>query len=164
MGIEGNNVSCLLDTGSQVTTVPRSFHQQYLLTHEIKPLFELLEVEGANGQSVPYLEYIGLNVVFPQESLGVKAEVPTLALIVRDVPTASQSLVLIGTNTLDVLYETYYDTTTDMQPSTSHGYKAVLKILELRHKQSRDGSRGLVTMHGKDPQLIPAGNSKVLLP
>lgn len=73
-----------------------------------------------------------MSVVFPKEFFGFEAEVPTLALVVPDVRAASQSLVLIGTNTLDVLYETYLDVTLDMQPPTSNGYKAVLKILELR--------------------------------
>lgn len=29
----GDDVSCLLDTGSQVTTVSQSYHQQHLSTH-----------------------------------------------------------------------------------------------------------------------------------
>lgn len=94
----------LIRKGSQVTTIPHSFHQQHLSTHQIKPFYELLEVEGANGQSVPYLGYIKLSVVFPKEFLGVEAEVPTLALVVPDVHTTSQPQVLIGTNTLNVLY------------------------------------------------------------
>ena len=39
---------------------------------------------------------------------------PTLALVVEDLCAASQALVLIGTNTLDV-YETYY-TSPEMNP------------------------------------------------
>lgn len=73
-----------------------------------------------------------------------------------------QSLRLIGTNTLDVLYETYAETTTDVRPLTSHGYNAVLKVLELRHQQDRNGSMGWVTMHGKDSHLVPAGQMVVL--
>ncbi|CAI5692272.1 unnamed protein product [Oreochromis niloticus] len=160
--VNGHTVSCLLDTGSQVTTVPESYYRQHLSSHEIKPLFELLEVEGANGQSVPYLGYIELHVTFPKEFLGIEAEVPTLALVVPDVRTASQSLVLIGTNTLDVLYELYSDACHELQLNLPYGYRAVLKVLESRHKQSKDSSLGLVTMHNKQPQLIPAGQTVVL--
>lgn len=74
-------LSSLMDTGSQVTTVPQSFHQQHHPEHEIKPLFNFLEVQGANGQCVPYLGYIELNVTLPKEFLGVEIGVPTLALV-----------------------------------------------------------------------------------
>lgn len=36
--IEGEDVSCLLDTGSQVTTVPHSFYQSHLSKHHSKNL------------------------------------------------------------------------------------------------------------------------------
>lgn len=48
IGIKGMNFNCLFDTGSQVTTVPHSFYNTYLSVHEIKPLNNLLEIEGAN--------------------------------------------------------------------------------------------------------------------
>ncbi len=90
------------DTGSQVTTIPLSFYQDYLSNHPMKSLESLLEVEGANGQSVPYLGYVELTLTFPKEFLGVKAEVTTLALVVPDVMHVPQ--VLVGTNSLDALY------------------------------------------------------------
>lgn len=160
--VEGSPTASLLDTGSQVTTVPQSFYQQYLSEHEIKPLFDLLEVQGANGQCVPYLGYIELNVTFPKEFLGVEIEVPTLALVVPDVHAFSDSLMLIGTNTLDVLYEMYCEMASETQQPTAHGYKAVLKVLELRQRQSKDGNLGLVKMYGQGPQLVPAGQTMVL--
>lgn len=111
--VEGRPITSLMDTGSQVTTVPQSFYQQHLSEYEIKPLFDLLEVQGANGQCVPYLGYIELNVTFPKEFLGMEIEVPTLALVVPDVHAVSDSLVLIGTNMLDVLYEMYSETVSE---------------------------------------------------
>ena len=162
MEVEGNSTTSLLDTGSQVTTVPQSFYQQHLSENEIKPLSDLLEVHGANGQCVPYLGYIELNITFPKEFLGVEIEVPTLALVVPDVSTFSDSLMLIGTNTLDVLYETYRETAPRKQQSTAYGFKAVLKVLELRQRQSKGGNFGPVKMHGKGSQLVPAGQTVVL--
>lgn len=137
MEVEGRSTTSLLDTGSQVTTVPQSFYQQHLSEHEIKPLFDLLEVQGANGQCVPYLGYIELNITFPKEFLGVEIEMPTLALVVPDVRTESYSPLLIGTNTLDVLYEMYSETASETQQPTAYGYRAVLKVLELRQKQGK---------------------------
>ncbi len=56
--IAGIECHCLLDTGSQVTTVPWSFYQAWLTNQPIEPLNHLLEVSGANGQPVPYKGYI----------------------------------------------------------------------------------------------------------
>lgn len=158
--IKGEQVNCLLDTGSQVTTVPHSFYEQHLAEQEIKPLHDLLEVEGANGQSVPYLGYIEMTVVFPPALLGVSIEVHTLALVVPDVQANSQSLVLIGTNTMDVLYNIYSDMSTDYQPAP-YGYQAVIKVLELRRRQATDGC-GVVKLQGKSPEVIPAGKTVVI--
>ena len=159
--INGKQVNCLLDTGSQVTTVPHSFYEQHLAEQEIKPLHDLLEVEGANGQSVPYLGYIEMTVVFPQTLLGVSIEVPTLALVVPDVKATSQSLVLIGTNTMDVLYDTFSEgESTSYQPAY-YGYQAVIKVLELRRRQA-SYSHGMVKLHGKNSEVIPTGMTVVI--
>lgn len=47
--MEGNCDSCIMDTGSQVTTVPESFYNQNMPQHEIRAILELLEVKEANG-------------------------------------------------------------------------------------------------------------------
>lgn len=65
-----------------MTTIPSSFHKAHLADYPVKPLNALLEVEGANGQSVPYLGYVELTLTFPKEFLGVEAEIDTLALVV----------------------------------------------------------------------------------
>jgi len=100
--------NCLLDTGSQVTTVPESFYKQNLPSRDIKALHGLLEVEGAAGQPVPYLCYIEMLMTFPKDFLEVDIEIPTLALV-PDAHPHGQSLVSIGTNTTDTLYERYLD-------------------------------------------------------
>lgn len=43
-------------------------------------LNDLLEVEGANGQSVPDLGYDETTIRFPKSVFGADIEVPTLAL------------------------------------------------------------------------------------
>ncbi len=98
-------VNFLLDTGSQDTTIPLSFHKMYLSHHPMQSLESLLEVEGANGQPVPYLGYVEVTLMFPKEFLGTDAEVTMLALVVPDLINVPQ--VLIGTNTLDAVYSNY---------------------------------------------------------
>lgn len=124
ISISGKEVGCLLDTGSQVTTVPQSFYEAHLSNHPLKSLENLLEVEGANGQAVPYLGYIELALKFPKKFVGVEVEVPTLALVVPDLKSMSQ--VLVGTNSLDVLNGHCIRENQSNPCSSLHGYQAVL--------------------------------------
>ena len=73
---------------------------------------DILEVEGANGEPVPYAGYVEISVKFPKEFIASEPEVQTLALIVPDVRSNSSVPVLIGTNTLDPLYGEYCDDNT----------------------------------------------------
>lgn len=160
--IAGSECNCILDSGSQVTTVSESFHKNNFPDKDIKPLHDLLEIEGAAGQSVPYLGYIDMTVTFPKDFLEVDIEIPTLALVVPDVHPDSQTPVLIGTNTLDVLYEQYQDLKSPDYLPGPYGLKAVLYTLQLRHKQNKDGKVGLVTLLGKNAAIIPSSHTVVL--
>lgn len=99
--------------------------------------------------------------VFPQALLGVPIEVPTLALVVPNVRSNLQSFVLIGTNTMDVLYDKYSDDgSTDYQPA-HYGYQAVIKVLELQRRQA-NYNYGMVKLQGKNPEVILAGKTVVI--
>lgn len=159
--IAGVTCDCLLDTGSQVTTVTQSFYNQNLADQQIRSLNNLLEVESANGQNVPYLGYVEVTITFPKDFVGVSMEVPTLALVIPDFLSAFQPSVLIGTNTLDELYKDF----SQQKPhyfSPSYGYKQILKTLEQRQRQCVEGNIGLVRLAEKQSQVIPAGQSTVL--
>lgn len=81
--VSGVECNCLLDTGSQVTTVSTSFYNNHLSEHPIQPV-DGLDVEGASGATVPYLGYIPLVLKFPKEFVETEPEVATLALVVPD--------------------------------------------------------------------------------
>lgn len=157
--VEGTPVNCLLDTGSQVTTIPFSFYHNHLSKHPMKSL-ESLMVEGANGQSVPYLGYVELTLTFPTEFLGVETEVTTLALVVPDLMHVSQ--VLVGTNSLDALYANHAQEGAGNLKPAFNGYRAVLKILDVRHKQMSTEVLGCVTLEGTTPKVVSAGSVAVL--
>lgn len=160
--INDHTCNSLLDSGSQVTTVSQSFYEEYLSHLPVHSLNDLLEVEGANGQSVPYLGYIEITITFPKSSIGADIEVPTLALIVPNVSSNSPSL-LIGTNTLDTLYEQYeQNPNLGDQHSLSYGYKILLKTLATRKKCSFDLSLGEVRLHSTECETIGARQTKVL--
>ncbi len=64
--IEGVRARALVDSGSMVSTISVDFHNQLSPCPEIHQLQELdLQVEGANGQEVPYLGYIDVKVGVP---------------------------------------------------------------------------------------------------
>lgn len=156
--IEGHKANCLLDTGSQVTTIPLSFFQTHLSHYSLKSLDDLLDVElqveGANGEAVPYLGYVELNLTFPEKFLGIETEVPTLVLVVPDVSSVPQ--ILIGTNSLDVLYSSYVEEHDRRPQSSLSGYKVVLKILEVRKQQASTGALGLIKAQNNTRQVVPA--------
>lgn len=161
VNIAGVMCDCLLDTGSQVTTITKSFYTDNLCGQQIHSLQNLLEVEGANGQNVPYLGYVELAIIFPKDFVGVDTKILTLALIVPDLPSTSQPSVLIGTNTLDSLYKDFSQQETRYF-FPSYGYKQVLKTLELRQKQNLEGNVGLVRLSENHSRVIPAGQSEIL--
>lgn len=103
--IDGTPCECLLDSGSQVTTVSESFYDSYLKSHSLLSVDDLLEIEGARGQVLSYLGYYQLSIEFPKEIAGRTAEVHTLALVVLDCKTNFEISALVGTNSLDALYK-----------------------------------------------------------
>lgn len=103
--IGGIQHECLIDSGSQVTTISKSFHDTYLPSHPICPLDNIIEVEGAAGQRVAYIGYIEVDILFPEIFTGRPKTISTLALIVPDSNASVQVSLLIGTNSLDILFE-----------------------------------------------------------
>lgn len=144
-----------------MTTVSQSFYNLHLSDHTIHPVSDILEIEGANGQSVPYTGYVQVNLQFPKEFIASEPEIETLALIVQDVRSNSDIPVLIGTNTLDSLYEQFWDDSSPLD-NPYCGYQQVLKTLQLRHKQNSDGRLGFVKLRGREQEVIPAGQKVVL--
>lgn len=98
--------------------------------------------------------------MFPDGFLGTEVEVPTLALVVPDVKDMSQ--ILIGTNSLDVLYSSYLAKNESRPHSTLPGYRVVLQILEVRRWQAGTGASGWVKMKGNAPEVVPEGGTVVL--
>lgn len=91
---------CLLDTGSQVTCISQSFYQQRLSHRKLHLISDILEVEGAAGQLVPYLGYIKVDVKFRKEECGTNATITTLALVCPDQTYSTKTPLLVGTNVL----------------------------------------------------------------
>lgn len=160
--IEGKLCSCLLDTGSQVTTISKSYHEQTLPELSIIPLENLLEVEAANGQVVPYLGYVEMRVKFPEDFLGSTVEVSTLALVIPDTSGTAQPKVLIGTNTLDLAYGKHLEANNTVCKFIPFGYKAVVRTIEYRRNQRVNSNVGVVRLPTTDAAIVPAGQNLVM--
>lgn len=92
----GVEVLCLLDTGSQVSTISESFFRQHLGGDDEDMLTTAgwLKLTAANGLDIPYLGYLELEV----ETMGRK--IPNCGfLVVKDPPTVLHPVsCIIGMN------------------------------------------------------------------
>lgn len=161
--IDGVHSVCLLDSGSQVTTVSETFHKLHLPARPIQSVAKLLDIEGAGGQQVPYLGYIELNLCFPKEITGRPEEVNTLALIVPDCRSNQEIPVLIGTNVLDVLYEAF---TSYKESDTSVRHCDSIPVIQTMFNRikvdKRSGKTGKVKLLSRKCVAVPAGEKAVL--
>ena len=105
MTIEIEQVTCLalLDTGATVSTISANFYDQNLSHIEIHPLDEVLHIECADGQNMPYLGYISVSI----KSYGAPHHVleECLFLIVPNSNYNARVPVLIGTNIISRLID-----------------------------------------------------------
>jgi len=95
-----NDIPCtaLIDTGSQVTTLSESFWNCQLVNCPIQPLDDIIEVEGAGGQKVPFLGFIEVSISFPQNVNGILETMNAVVLIVPDTRFNLKTPLLVGTN------------------------------------------------------------------
>lgn len=99
-----------------------------------------------------------MTVTFPCVFLGAETDV-TLALVVPDV-RPGQAPVLIGMNTLEPLCGQHTASEFSHFQPMAQGYRAVLKLLQLRYQQGCSDSK--VRLASKPPVSIPAGHTTVL--
>ncbi len=138
-----------------MTTVTASFIKTHLSEHPIHP-FKALDVEGANGQNVPYLGYVPITLKFPKEFVEAEPEISTQALVVPDRRSNCDLPVLTGTNAVDTLYEEHCSDKTPNELSSIYGYRQIICVLKLRNKVNSTGRIGLATLKCKEKQVLPA--------
>ena len=61
--MDGREVSALVDSGAQVSTISALFCEELGL--EVQPLGQLLELEGTGGAAIPYLRFVEVNLQIP---------------------------------------------------------------------------------------------------
>lgn len=110
--IGGVTVSCLLDTGSQVSTITEGFFREHLLGEDEDMLSTsgCLKLTAANGLDIPHLGYLELEV----ETMGMT--IPECGFLVVKDPQSSQTMVpgIVGMNIISKcrqLVHAEFDTT-----------------------------------------------------
>ena len=81
--VDGEETTALIDLGAQVSSVSAKFYED--LTLQIKPLGQLLELEGTGGAAIPYLRFVEVNL----QILGIRNYNEDVLLLV--IPTMSYS-------------------------------------------------------------------------
>ncbi len=93
--IEGQETQGLIDTGAMVSTITVNFWEQLEPRPELHDVSELLRVDAANGQRIPYLGYIEAEVTMPF-MMDSPMQIPLLV-----VPATEYNVkvpVIVGTN------------------------------------------------------------------
>ena len=98
--IEDVRCKGLIDTGSMVTTIAESFWRQRLTGTPLRPLNDLLRVEGASGHAVQYLGYVEVCIHFEKGVAGDEQGHVVLALVVADTRYNAAVPVIVGTNVI----------------------------------------------------------------
>ena len=105
ISFEGKILSCLIDTGSMISTISRSVLQDHFKDLEIHPVTDLLNVVGVNGSKLPYYGYVEASIRCPFAD--VSDDFPVL--VVPDTDYNQKVPILVGTNILEHLKPKFDD-------------------------------------------------------
>lgn len=153
LSINGVSVACLLDTGSQVSTISESFFREHLSgeDEDILSTAGWLKLTAANGLDIPYLGYLELEV----KTMGIV--LPECGfLVVRDTQNSSLVPALIGMNVISKcrqLVHAEFDTT--LGGELQSDWREAFQQLHSAHSQEK---RIAVRVAGKDVVHIPASS------
>ena len=124
---------CLIDTGSQVSTVSEGFYNTYLSQRELKDIHGLIGVTGAGGHRIPYLGYIEVDVSLDGNTLAA------LVLVVPETDYHQSTPGLLGTNII---------ASVQLNQSTSEALSKAISAVKLqqRHLAANNGRYGNIIM------------------
>lgn len=105
VAVEGINKMSLIDTGSTVSNISRSFYDENLQHIGIQSLQSIISIECADGQLLPYDGFIECNFKLSGMIDNDSKLVNGLFLIVPSSKYISKVPVILGTNLLSVLLE-----------------------------------------------------------
>ncbi len=101
--VEGIACEALLDTGATISTVSERFYREALSSLELHQINDIIKIECASGQLLPYMGYVEATVYVP--GLTGKEGQETIFLVTPDTDYNSRIPVLLGTNILKPIME-----------------------------------------------------------
>lgn len=96
--VDGKKAKALVDTGSGISTISEKFYRENLQHRELQSLYDMLQIECANGESLPYLGFV--EVDFESDGIPIKNAQTSIFLIVPDTTYNLKTPILVGTNIL----------------------------------------------------------------
>jgi len=104
INIDNIRTTALLDTGSCVSIISETFYKENLSEIELEPLKEMINIECADGQQLPYLGCIEATISI---ETGLEKAIPKqcLFLIAPDTKYSSRTPIILGTNILKTLLQ-----------------------------------------------------------
>lgn len=156
--VGGIETTALLDTGSCISSLGNSFYQEHLSHLPLKPISDLLKVECADGQNLPYTGYIETNITCP--GIPKCSEQCCLLLIVPDTNYNLKVPLLIGTNILNELIndckkqhgEQYLQTAKLHTP-----WYLSMRCIAIREKELRRNKNRLAVIKSAETNKITIG-------
>ena len=154
--LEGHLVTSLLDTGSQLSMINRSFCEQHGL--EIQPLSKLVGCDATNGREIEYEGFVELNFQVP----GRNFSEDHLFLVVPPIECHKEIPAIVGTYVLDryieYLKEIGAHVLPTLDPSWQSTYYARAEAMRLREAHEKEASLGFAKV--TKATVIPAGQRK----
>lgn len=124
----------LLDTGSTVSTICKQYYDDHLKELPLQPLTSLLRIECADGQNLPYLGYIEVDIqIVPGGNT-----YPCVFLVIQDSAYHQKVPVLLGTNILTTImtdYEQHYGKRYLQTANLTTPWYSSFRCISLREKE-----------------------------
>ena len=156
--INDESSKALIDTGSTISTVSRSFYKSMSNMPQLHSLGNILDIEGATGHSLPYDGYIEARLRIP----GLHINGPdALLLVVPDTNFNSTVPIIIGTNVIKPLKQLVMLD----QHSLDNSWSSAFRCLAHPDNQLRkyDGRLAVVKSASKHTFTIPCNKTRLFL-
>lgn len=153
--INGNNFLCLLDTGSEVSTITSKFYNTHMSDLKVSDTRPFLKLVAANNLQIPYLGFVEVDV-----DLGgcVLHDVGFLVSKVNDEETTDG---ILGCNILKQVHNLIKDGTFKFEnESEKDSWKITTTALDL---STGDDKISFVKVAGRSDICIPAKSMKVVI-
>ena len=156
--VEGIRVRCLLDSGSQISTISVSHFNQHLAgSHTLHPIAALVTIEAANGLPISYEGFVQVGISVTSDHAARQDHMNVLMFVCPDTSYSCGVPVVLGTNVLSALCE-------DQVESTLRGNAELAEVLSSfqaieSFRKDHAGHVGEVRVCSRRAIVVPPGET-----